>query len=42
MTFIIFKSDFNSYSYVTDNTKKLGMAPEDLGLLTEITCNWAV
>ena len=27
----IFKSDFNSYSYVTDNAKKLGMAPEDLG-----------
>ncbi|MQB92913.1 hypothetical protein DN432_03685 [Lactobacillus reuteri] len=27
----IFKSDFNSYSYVTDNAKKLEMAPEDLG-----------
>ena len=27
----IFKSDFNSYSYVTNNAKKLGMAPEDLG-----------
>lgn len=27
----IFKSDFNSYSYVTDNAKKLGMAPEYLG-----------
>lgn len=27
----IFKLDFNSYSYVTDNAKKLGMAPEDLG-----------
>lgn len=27
----IFKSDFNSYSYVTDNAKKLGMAPENLG-----------
>lgn len=28
----IFKSDFNSYSYVTENAEKLGMAPEKLGV----------
>lgn len=27
----IFKSDFNSYSYVTENAERLGMAPEKLG-----------
>src|SRR5699024_3467601 len=28
----IFKSDFNSYSYVTENAERLGMAPEKLGV----------